>query len=114
MGQIITIKHPFATDGKEIDVMVTGIYEDLPSNSHFKPKYLVNVNAFRSVVPNFNNYMEGTRFADRIEFFENYVVLKPGADIKAIEADLQAQADRLIQSDSGASAAGFKMSAFLN
>ena len=113
MGEIITIKHPFATDGKEIDVMVTGIYHDLPSNSHFKPKYLVNVNAFRSVLPNFNNYMEGTRFADRIEFFESYVVLKPGSDIHAIETSLQAQADRLIQSDSGASAAGFKMSAFL-
>lgn len=113
MGQIITIKHPFATDGREIDVMVTGVYEDFPSNSHFKPKYLVNVNAFRSVVPNFNNYMEGTRFADRIEFFENYVVLKPGSDVKSIESALQIQADRLIQSDSGASAAGFKMSAFL-
>lgn len=113
IGEVISIKHPFATDGREIDVMVTGIYQDFPSNSHFKPKYLVNVNAFRSVVPNFNNYMEGTRFADRIEFFESYVVLKPGSDIKAIEASLKTQADRLIQSDSGASAAGFKMSAFL-
>ena len=113
IGEIITIKHPFATDGREIDVIVTGMYEDFPSNSHFKPKYLVNVNAFRSVVTNFNNYMEGTRFADRIEFFENYVVLKPGSDIKSIEAALQIQADHLIQSDSGASAAGFKMSAFL-
>ncbi len=113
LGQVITIKHPFATDGREIDVMVTGVYRDFPSNSHFKPKYLVNVNAFRSVVQNFNNYMEGTRFADRIEFFESYVVLKPGADIKAIQAELNTQADRLIQSDSGASAAGFKMTAFL-
>jgi len=89
MGEIITIKHPFATDGKEIDVMVTGIYHDLPSNSHFKPKYLVNVNAFRSVLPNFNNYMEGTRFADRIEFFESYVVLKPGSDIHQTRAHRQ-------------------------
>ena len=113
LGEVISIKHPFATDGKEIDVMVTGVYDDLPSNSHFKPKYLVNVNAFRSVVPNFTNYMEGTRFRDRIEFFENYLVLKPGADTKAIEADLQEQANHLVQSDSGTAAAGFKMSAFL-
>jgi putative ABC transport system permease protein len=113
MGQIITVKHNFATDNKEIDVMVTGIYEDLPSNSHFKPKYILNVNALRSVVSNFNHYMEGTRFADRIEFFENYVVLKPNADIKEIESELNVLADRLIQSDSGASAAGFKMSGFL-
>ena len=113
IGEVISVKHPFATEGKEIDVMVTGIYQDLPSNSHFKPKYIVNVNAFRSVVPNFTNYMEGTRFADRIEFFENYLVLKPGSDIKVIEDILDEQAQRLIQADSGASAAGFKMSAFL-
>ena len=113
IGEVISIKHPFATQGREIDVMIRGIYDDFPSNSHFKPKYIVNVNAFRSVVPNFTNYMEGTRFADQIEFFENYIVVKPGSDIKPIQELLNEQAQRLIQSDSGASAAGFKMSAFL-
>ena len=113
IGEVISIKHPFATQGREIDVMVSGIYRDLPSNSHFKPKFIVNVNAFRSVVPNFTNYMEGTRFADQIEFFENYIVVKPGTDVKPIQELLNEQAQRLIQSDSGASAAGFKMSAFL-
>jgi putative ABC transport system permease protein len=113
IGQVISVKHPFATQGREIDVMISGIYRDFPSNSHFKPKYIVNVNAFRSIVANFTNYMEGTRFADQIEFFENYIVVKPKSDIKAIEDLLDEQAQRLIQSDSGASAAGFKMSAFL-
>lgn len=113
IGEVISIKHPFATQGREIDVMIRGVYHDFPSNSHFKPKYIVNVNAFRSVVPNFTNYMEGTRFADQIEFFENYIVVKPGSDIKPLQELLNEQAQRLIQSDSGASAAGFKMSAFL-
>ena len=113
IGEVISVKHPFATQGREIDVMISGIYKDFPSNSHFKPKYIVNVNAFRSILPNFTNYMEGTRFADQIEFFENYIVVKPGSDIKAIQDVLNNQAQRLIQSDSGASAAGFKMTAFL-
>ena len=113
MGQVVSVKHPFATQGREIDVMINAIYQDFPSNSHFKPKYIVNVNAFRSIVENFTNYMEGTRFADQIEFFENYIVVKSDSDIKAIEDLLNKQAQRLIQSDSGASAAGFKMSAFL-
>ena len=113
IGQIITVKHRFATDDKEIDVAVTGIYKDFPSNSHFKATYLVNVNALRSVVTNFNHYMEGTRFQDRIEFFENYVVLKEGANVKDIENSLQPLADQLIQSDSGASAAGFTLTPFM-
>ena len=49
---------------QEIDVTVTGVYRDFPSNSHFKPKYILNINAFRSVDPNFDNYLEGSRFQD--------------------------------------------------
>ena len=41
MGQVITVKHTFATDGREIDVVVTGVYDDYPSSSHFKPKYIL-------------------------------------------------------------------------
>jgi putative ABC transport system permease protein len=64
IGEIITVKHNFATNGQEIDVTVTGVYKDFPSNSHFKPKYIINLNAFRSVVQNFDNYLEGSRFQD--------------------------------------------------
>ncbi len=113
VGEVISVKHPYATQGREIDVMVRGVYRDLPSNSHFKPKFIVNVNAFRSIVTNFSNYMEGTRFADQIEFFETYIVVKPGTDINPIQELLNEQAQRMVQSDSGISAAGFKMSAFL-
>lgn len=112
MGEVITVKHNFATSGREIDVVVTGIYRDFPSNSHFKPKYLLNINAFRSVVPNFDNYLEGSRFRD-ISFFENYLVLKPGSDIKPLEESLKKLCEQMVQSDSATAAAGFKMSAFL-
>lgn len=70
IGEVITVKHNFATNGREIDVVVTGVFRDYPSNSHFKPKYILNINAFRSVVPNFDNYLEGLRFQD-ISFFES-------------------------------------------
>ncbi|HEX5167986.1 MAG TPA: FtsX-like permease family protein [Cyclobacteriaceae bacterium] len=113
IGEVVSIKHNFATNGQEIDVMITGVYKDYPSNSHFKAKYLVNINAFHSVVPNFDNYLEGTRFADNIEFFESYVVLKPGSDLKPIEEMLSQQAQGFIDRDSAASAQGFKAKAFM-
>ena len=112
IGEVITIKHNFATNGREIDVVVTGIYEDFPSNSHFKAKYLVNVNALRSVVENFDTYMEGSRFQN-IEFFENYIVLKPGSDLDAIQSSLQGFADKMLQSDSSALAAGWTITPFI-
>jgi putative ABC transport system permease protein len=112
IGEIITVKHNFATNGQEIDVTVTGVYKDFPSNSHFKPKYIINLNAFRSVVQNFDNYLEGSRFQD-LTFFENYLVVKPGTDIKPIEATLKTLCTQMVEADSGISAQGFKMAPFL-
>jgi len=117
IGKTITLKHVWGTQDKEIDVMVTGIYENYPSNSHFKPDYIVNVNAMRAVYKeNFPLFMEGSRFGQFINFFENYITLKPGADAKTINAisqSLKPLADQMVESDSLANAAGWKLVPFI-
>lgn len=112
LGEVISVKHNFATDGREIDVVVTGVFRDFPSNSHFKPKYILNINALRSVVQNFDSYLEGSRF-EEISFFESYIVVKPDTDIKPLQETLQKLCNQMIQSDSSMASAGFKMSPFL-
>lgn len=112
IGEVITVKHNFATRGREIDVVVSGVYRDLPSNSHFKPKYILNVNALKGVVEDFNSYMEGSTLRNT-EFFENYLVLKPGADKEQIQKTLQTLADQMIASDSAVAARGFSFIPFL-
>jgi len=115
IGKTISVKHRWATEDKEIDVMVTGVYRDYPSNSHFKPKYILNVNAFRTMYgENFNYYMEGTAFERNrnLGFFESYVTLKSGADVKPIKAGLDKLATQLINSDSGSVANGWKFASF--
>lgn len=112
IGEVISVKHNFATNGREIDVVITGIFNAFPSNSHFKANYLVNVNALRSVVDDFDQYMEGSQFRG-IEFFESYLVLKPGADVRAVEESLTKAAGLMVESDSAARAQGFKLTAFM-
>jgi len=113
MGKIISLKHTWATRGKEIDLQVTGIYRDYPSNSHFKPEYIVNINAMHAVHgEHFAEYMEGPRFGDHTEFFDSYVVLKPGADIKPINKVLNTLAYQILQTDSGSRASGAKFEGF--
>lgn len=112
LGEVITVKHNFATNGREIDLMVTGVFKDFPSNSHFKAKYLININALRAVTTNFDQYLEGRTFQN-ISFFENYLVLKPGSDTKAIEQTLDKLCTQMVEGDSSVRAAGFKMSGFL-
>src|SRR5690606_16606899 len=96
----------------EIDLMVTGVYRDYPSNSHFKPQYILNINAFRSVREDFDTYLEGAGLQNSA-FFENYVVFKPGTDVPAIQSGLQALGKQMTESDSGFVAAGWKMDVFL-
>ena len=116
IGKIISVKHRFATDDREIDVAVTGVYRDYPSNSHFKPEFIVNVNAFKSFYgDNFNYFMEGTAF-DRqrnLGFFQSYITLRPGADTKPINSTLNKLASQMLGSDSLAVANGWKLTAFL-
>ncbi|HEV8285325.1 MAG TPA: FtsX-like permease family protein [Chitinophagaceae bacterium] len=116
VGKIISVKHRWATEDREIDVMVTGVYKDYPSNSHFKPQFILNVNAFRTIYgDNFNYFMEGTSFGGNrnLGFFESYVSLKPGADIRPIKMGLDKLANQMISSDSASAANGWKLSSFL-
>ena len=113
IGKTVTVKHFWATQDREIDLMVTGVYRDYPSNSHFKPLYILNVNALRAIYPDFSQYMEGTRFGENTGFFENYIVMNKGADTRPVEGTLKALAKQMIESDSVAVAAGWKFDPFL-
>lgn len=113
IGETISLKHFWATRDREIDLVVSGIYSDYPSNSHFKPEYIININAMRNIHgEHYADYMEGSTFGEHTEFFENYMVLKPGADIRPINKILNTLANQMLQSDSGARASGAKMEAF--
>jgi putative ABC transport system permease protein len=113
IGKIVSLKHVWGTDNKEVDVMISGVYANYPSNSHFKPDYIINVNALRAIYPdNFSEFMEGSRLGRATGFFENYITLKPGADIKPINTELTKLANQIISSDSQTVAAGWKMVPF--
>jgi putative ABC transport system permease protein len=113
MGKIISLKHTFATRGQEVNVQVTGVYRDYPSNSHFKPDYIVNMNALHGVYgDHYAEYLEGTRFGQFTEFFETYIVLKPGADIKPINAVVNTLTDQMLKSSSNVAPAGAKFVGF--
>jgi putative ABC transport system permease protein len=113
MGKVISLKHFFATQNREIDLVVTGVYKDYPANSHFKPEYIVNLNAMRAIQgEHFDDYMEGSRFDQYVNFFEDYVVLKPNASIRSLNNTLSTLANQMIQTDSFSRVSGAKFLAF--
>jgi putative ABC transport system permease protein len=87
IGKILTIKHPFATSDKEVDLMVTAVYKDYPGNSHITPDYLVNIESMRSVIDwgNYDDLWAGWLRG----FMASYVVFKDGSDVKSIGQQLK-------------------------
>ena len=113
MGKMISLKHLFATQGKEVNVIVTAVYRDYPANSHFKPDYIINMNALHDVYgEHFTEYLEATSFTRFSGFFESYIVLKPGADIKPINAVLNTLASQILKASSAVVPSGSKFEAF--
>lgn len=113
IGKTVTAKHFWGTRDRDVDVIVTGIYNDYPSNSHFKPEYILNVNALRTIYgEHFPDFMEAPRFGEFTAFFENYISLQPGASIQPINAVLNTVAAKMMAGDSLAMARGWKNTAF--
>ncbi|MFI5188358.1 MAG: FtsX-like permease family protein [Chitinophagales bacterium] len=114
MSKVISVKHTWATNDREIDVMVTGVYRDYPSNSHFKPEFILNLNAFKTIYgEHFSEFLESSRFGPYTSFFDDYITLKHGTDIRPVIATLNKLADQMQRSDSASTAAGWKFTTFL-
>ena len=87
MGQTLTL----VSVGKAVDYRVTGIIKDLPKNSHFATDMIAR-------------YDPATFWADQPDFLDSYgwqsgwqyVQLKPGADVEAINSQLKAWEKRNI------------------
>lgn len=116
VGKTISYKHLWGTNNQEIDVVVTGVYANFPSNTHFKPDYIINVNSLRKIYGDeFNYYMEGQVFRQTgpLGFFENYVVVKPGFNAASFKNLLKPVADRMVAGDSANNQMGWKLSAII-
>jgi len=99
IGKILTVKHPFATSDNELNLMVTAVFKDYPSNTHFKPSYLVNIASLKSVIE-WGNYDD--LFTGWLQgFMESFVVFKEGSDIKNIEEGLQKMVSDNLGDESG-------------
>ncbi|MEO6454591.1 MAG: FtsX-like permease family protein, partial [Ginsengibacter sp.] len=60
----------------------------------------------------FDDYLEGSRFNQYVNFFEDYIVLKPNVSIRSINVVLTTLANQMIQTDSASRVSGAKFLAF--
>ncbi|MBL7863161.1 MAG: FtsX-like permease family protein [Cyclobacteriaceae bacterium] len=98
INKIVSVSHAWVTNGQTVEMMVTGVIEDLPSNSHIKPKYIANILALKPFIPDLENVLN-TAMGDGNNGFwtQSYFVCDDPAKIETIKADLQARANEIIE-----------------
>lgn len=100
INKSVTLSHMWGTGGENVDLMVTGVMKDIPSNSHLRPKYIANIytlNPFNEPLANgaLDTYM-GELNAPGIWVQSLFVTSQPEI-IPTIMEDLQARADAIIE-----------------
>jgi len=93
MGKRLQVRDGGSSGG---DLLITGVFKDFPTNSHLLINYLVSYKTLQSQL----NAQGDTSNASETAFgwydFYVYLQLKPGTDLKKMEAKFPAHCDRYI------------------
>jgi putative ABC transport system permease protein len=70
--------------GKRYPLTVTAVYADFPLNSNMRPSYLISLRTFE-IFSDRNGFRDEWNYIDN----DNYVLLKPGADLKRVDEKIK-------------------------
>jgi len=91
--------------------MITGVFKDYPTNTFFRPKYLLNLNglkaAFATQRITYEEWLNGMDL--RAGFFQTVMRLKGPSDLQSMTREMEKLADFTTRSDSGFYASGRKI-----
>jgi putative ABC transport system permease protein len=99
INKMVTVEHGDVTQGKKTNLIVTAVYKDIASNSHIRPKYIVNILSLKEVVPELPNLLN-TSMADSETmnyWTQSLIVCDDEKQIPRILDDLQVKANELLK-----------------
>lgn len=100
LNKTISISNMYATNGRKIEMVVTGVYKDLPSNTHIRPKYICNILALKEVIADLENRLSTSMGEGNNTFWtQSFFVCTNESRVKDIRADLQKLADTRFNQD---------------
>ena len=97
INKTLSVSHQWATNGKNVEMVVTAVIDDLPSNSHVNPKFVANILALKPFIKDLENLL-GTAMGDGNNGFwtQSYFVCEDEKKIPLITQDLQKRANEII------------------
>lgn len=96
VGKTLKVSHTWTTRGQKLDLMVSAVYEDFPSNTHINPKYICNILALKPVIAGIDNMLNNSMGGERENYFTSSLfVCRDDNQLPLIQADLQRRVDTL-------------------
>lgn len=97
VGKLISVSHMWATNGQKIEMMVTAVIKDFPSNTHIDPKYIGNIFALKPFNEGMENNLNTFMGDGNNQFWtQSLFVCEDESKIPIILSDLQKKADEII------------------
>ena len=96
VGQILTVSNMFATGGQKVELLVTAVMKDFPSNTHLDPKYIANIFALKPFNENLENRLNTSMGNDNNTFWSaSFFICNDESKIETIMSDLQKRANQI-------------------
>ncbi|MBL7853410.1 MAG: ABC transporter permease [Cyclobacteriaceae bacterium] len=98
LNRLVSVSHQWMTQGKKITMMVTGVYRDMPANTHLRPEFICNILSLKENMPNLEDALN-TSMGDGDNGFwtQSFFVCTDESKIPAIQEDLQKRANAIIE-----------------
>jgi putative ABC transport system permease protein len=99
INKIVSVTHTWTTRGERLDLIVSGVMRDMPSNSHLRPKYIANVHALSRFDENMENaidsYMGDLNTPGM--WTQSLFVCNNEAELALLTEDIQNKANKIIE-----------------
>jgi putative ABC transport system permease protein len=97
IGQQITLSHTYQTRGEKVEMMITAVYRDFPSNTHLRPKYICNILSLKPYIENLETLLTTSMGdGDNNYWTQSIFTLDDESKLPLIQDDLQKRADAII------------------
>lgn len=97
MNKMVTISHAYSTRGQNVEMMVTGVFEDFPANTHIRPDYIFNMLAQKPFIENLETLLTTSMGdGDNNYWTQSLFVCTDESKIPMIQEDLQKRANQII------------------
>ena len=99
INKMVNISHMFMTNGQKATMLVTGVYKDFPTNTHLRPKYILNILSLKPFVENLETMLDASMAdSDQQNFWtQSFLVCNDETKIPLIQDDLQKRANAIIE-----------------